>query len=105
MLRLPGAGGRFHVHGEGVLAGGLRIIVAEVVEQLFNADRIPRRQLPRGEEPPQVGVRGRIHIDRERGEWRIADREEGIVVDGVVLLGGGGFTSFKTLDTTPCIYN
>ena len=65
---VPGALGRLERHRERPVAGGLRVVVTEIVHHLLDAYRIRGRQPTGGEKPAHVGIRRRIDIDRKRGE-------------------------------------
>ena len=102
VLGLPGAGGDLDVHGEGIGAGGGRrgVIVGEVVEQLLDADGVRGREHALGEEAADVGVAGRVHVDRERRE-RLGRRcVEGVLGDRGVGLGVRRFFECGTADET-----
>jgi hypothetical protein len=87
VLRAPRAGGQLGRDREGRLAGRLGIVVAEVVEQLLDAHGVLRRELALHQEATDVGVGGRVHVDREGGERVLRRGQEGVVLDPVVRLG------------------
>ena len=78
---LPGRSIHLGAHREGSRTAGRGIIVREVVDQLFDADRIFRRQPAFLDEAPHVGVRCAIDIDGERRERIRSRRQEGILLD------------------------
>src|SRR5262249_10297575 len=73
--------------GKGVFPCGLRVVVGEVVDQLFDADRVTRRQLAVAQEAPDVAVGGAVDVDAEGGERVRRDGEKRILGDGRVFLG------------------
>ena len=88
VIGVPGTARDLDVHGERVRAGfrWRGIVVGEVVEQLLDADGILGRERVLREEAPDVGVAGRIHVDRERRQ-RLAGRPmERILHDRVIGL-------------------
>ena len=86
VLGLPGAHTQLGRDREGRAPFRLRIVVSKVVDELLDADRTLRRELTRREEAAHVGVRGRVHVDREGREGVRAHRQERVVADVVVAL-------------------
>ena len=75
VLGVPGAAGDLDVNGERMLARfrRRRVVIGEVVEHLLDADGVLGRQHVLGEEAADVGIAGRVDVDRERRE-RLAGR-------------------------------
>ena len=67
VLGVPRAAGDLDVDGERIVAGIRRgrVVIGEVVEHLLDADGVPGRQHVLVEEAPDVGVAGRVDVDRE----------------------------------------
>ena len=86
---IPRAAGDLDMHGEGVRAGGGRrgVVIGEVVEQLLDADGVLRRQHVLGEVTADVGVAGRVHVDREGRERLGRRRAERVLRDCRVGVG------------------
>ncbi len=64
-----------------------RIVVSEIVQQLFDADRVGRRQRAVLQEiHPRFGIRGRIDVDRERRERRVGHSLKGVLCEVGVLV-------------------
>ena len=87
---VPGTLGRLHVDREGHLVVGLRVVVAEVVDQFLVPHGVGRRQPTGVEKAADVGVGGGVDVDGEGRFGVIGGGEEGVFDDGVVLLGAGG---------------
>ena len=87
MLGIPRTGTDLGVDRERAVPLWLGVVVGEVVDELLDADGVLGRQAALIEEPPGVGVRRRVHVDRE-GRERVAPRvEEPLLVDARVALG------------------
>src|SRR5438034_3519687 len=84
VLRAPWRRRHLHVPRDGIWAGSLRVLVAEVVDEFFDTHSIPWRQLIPSQKSPDVCVGRRIDIAGKRGQWLLADCNERIVRDGVV---------------------
>src|SRR5437773_5568519 len=67
-----------------MLTGGLRIVVSEIVDQLFDANRVFWRKLILTQKASDVRVRRRIDVDRERRQRILRHALERIVFDPVV---------------------
>jgi len=87
MLGLPGAGADLHGRRKRYLVARRAVIIAEVVDHLFDAHRTRRRQPALVDEPPDVGVGGSVHVDRKRGKRTLADQQERVFVDAIVGFG------------------
>ena len=87
MAWIPRAGGELGRDREWRLTCWLWIVESEVVDELLDAHRAWRRQSSIVEEPPDVGVRRRVDIDRERRERVCVDATKAVLLDGVVGLG------------------
>ena len=88
---LPGAVGEFAGDGEGLVAGGLRVVVGEVVDELLQAHGVAGReavvllQVAAG-----VGVARAVHVDGERRERVLGGVEELVLLEvGVALVAEG----------------
>src|SRR5205085_5154099 len=81
VLRVPGAARDLRRDGEGRVAGRLRVVVREVVDQLLDADGVARRQLSVVEEAARVAVGGRVNVNREGRERRARGFEERVLVN------------------------
>ena len=65
-------------------------MVREVVDHFLDPHGIGRRQAALGhQKSPHVGIRGCIHVDRERRKRLPSDRTE-MVFDGLIVLFGAG---------------
>jgi hypothetical protein len=101
---VPGAGGGFHVYGEGVFALGRGVGVGEVVDHFLDAHGVGGRQLPGAEEAADVGIGGGIHVDGECRERFIRDALERVALDGGIgfcvcaLVRGRGDAGHGTTD-------
>ena len=109
MVRVPRAGREFGGHRERIVAVRLRIIEAEVVDQLLDAHGARGRQRPVGQEPADVRIGGGIDVDRERRQRIVRDATQAALVDVVVGLGvevapntisGSGHAVRETVDNT-----
>ena len=87
MLRVPRALGQFGRDRERRVRRRLRIGEAEVVDHLLDAHRAGRRQRAGVEEAPDVRVRRRVDVDRERRQRIARDATERVLVDVVVGFG------------------
>ncbi len=86
VLRLPGRGYDLGVDREWVVALGLRVVIREVVHELFDSDRVARRQLAvLHDEAPHVAVGRAVDVDREGRQGIGGDGDEGILDDLVIL--------------------
>ena len=84
---LPRAAGHLDVCSEGNVVLRAGVVVVEVVDQLLDPDRVRRREPPFSEqEPPHVGVGGRVDVDREREKRLILYSAEGVFDKAVVLV-------------------
>src|SRR6185503_6483681 len=72
---------------ERLARGRLRVVEAEVVDQLLDAHGASRRQVTVGDKSPHVGVGRRVHVDRERRERAVINAAESVLLDVVVALG------------------
>ena len=77
-LLIPGAGSNPEGSGEGLSLLGVRIIIAEVIDHLLDPHRVRRHLTACQHHPPQIGVRGRVHIRREGGKRRAKHAAPGI---------------------------
>ena len=68
-------------HRERLARRRRRVVVAEVVDQLLDPDGVRRRQLSLVQEAPDVGVRGRVHVDREGGQRILGGAMKAVLVD------------------------
>ena len=68
-------------------AGRRRIAIGEVIEELLDADRVRRRQHLLAEEAADVGIAGRIDVDREGRLRLFLHRLERVVDDACVHFG------------------
>src|SRR5262245_20166986 len=87
MVGPPGASEELRAHGKGRIARWLWVVVPEVVDELFDADRLRRGQRARREKAPDVGIRGRVDGHREGRERLLLRGDEWIVANPVVGLG------------------
>ena len=87
MLRVPRAGRQFGGHRKRIAAGRLRIVEAEVVDQLLDAHGARGRQRPVRQEPANVRVGGGIDVNRKRRQRIVRDATDAALVDVVVSLG------------------
>ena len=62
----------------------LRIIESEIIDHLLDSNRAGRRHFACVEEPPHVGVRGCVDVDRERRERIRRDSAKWILVEVIV---------------------
>jgi hypothetical protein len=90
----PRAGGRIDRHGERLVPLGLRVVVREIVDELLDPHGVPRRPPAGREEAADVGVGGRVDVDRERRERLFADGAEPVFGEAVVALGVGDAPAF-----------
>ena len=72
-----------------VLGGGSGVVVREVVEHLLDPDGVGRRERVLVQEPPDVGVAGRVDVDREGREGLERDGDERVIGVAVERLAGG----------------
>ncbi len=104
MIGVPRRRGELGRHRERLGPRGLRVVVAEIVDHLLDADGVLGRQMPLGHEPPHVGIGRGVDVDREGGERAPGRRLPGVVVDPPVLLGievpGVGHPRFVGPDAT-----
>src|SRR5437867_1914911 len=84
VLRAPWRRRHLHVPRDGIWAGSLRVLVAEVVDEFFDTHSIPWRQLIPSQKSPDVCVGRRIDVAGKRGQWLLADCHVRSVRDGVV---------------------
>ena len=91
VLGVPRAARDLDVHGEGMLARfrGRRIVIGEVIQHFFNADRVFGRQHVLAEKPADVGIAGGVDVDREGRELFGGGAMKRVVDDLVVGLAGG----------------
>ena len=87
VLWIPRARRHLGRHRERRVPFRVRIVEAEVVDQLLGADRVRRRKSPFAQEPSHVGVGRRVDVDRERGHGLDESAMEPVLVDAVVSLG------------------
>ena len=87
MTRIPGAAATSVVTENGALSSGFWYVEPEVVDQLFDADGIGRRQRALVQEAPDVRVRRGVDVDRERRQGIVADAAKLVLVDLVVGFG------------------
>ncbi len=86
VLRLPGRGCDLGVDRKRVVALGLGVVVGEIVDELFDANGVPRRQLAvLHDEAPHVAVGRAIDVDREGRQGIGGDGDEGILDDLVIV--------------------
>ena len=69
------------------IACRLRIIESEIIDHLLDSNRAGRRHFACVEEPPHVGVRGCVDVDRERRERICRDSSKWILVEVIVPFG------------------
>src|SRR3954469_20200507 len=75
MRRIPRAARGVEIDRERLVALRLFVIVGEIIDHLFDSDRVFRRKRTGVDEAPDVRVRSRVDIDRERRE-RIGRRRQ-----------------------------
>ncbi len=86
---LPGTSGHFHIDGKGRSVARRRVVVGKVVDHFLDSHGIRRRQPALVQEAADIGIGGRIHVDRKRRKRLPGDRTELVVDDLVVLFGAG----------------
>ncbi|HTJ20495.1 MAG TPA: hypothetical protein VL494_27225 [Steroidobacteraceae bacterium] len=87
-LRIPWRRRHFRGYAERHVAARRRhIAVVEVVDHLFHAHGVLRRQLAGVEEATHVGVRAGVDVDRERRDRLVGDEMDRVVVEVLVTLG------------------
>ncbi len=87
VVAVPRATGRFRGDAKRIVAGRLRIVVGEVVDELLKPHGIRRRQLAACQIPTHVGIARRVDVDGERRERSVGRAEERILRHRVVRLG------------------
>jgi hypothetical protein len=92
MFGCPGARPYFSRNRERMAAGAVGVCVREIVDQLFQPDRVGRRQCALAQKAADVAVGSRIHVDGEGREWVGRRGEEAILLDARVGLGVAGLT-------------
>src|SRR5688572_26226479 len=90
MPRIPRCGGHGHADANRAPARRIRIVVGEVVHQLFDPDGVLRRHLVLVEEPPDVRERGCVHVDRKSRERFLARPHEWVLARSCVRLIASG---------------
>ncbi len=102
MLGRPRALANFHVRDERMLAiHRPRIVIREIIHQLFNAHRIGRRQLAVLQQiRPHARVTRRVDVDRERRQRIGLDRFEIVFIDAIELIAtlAGAATFVEAID-------
>jgi len=72
------------IQGKRIAAGGCRVVITEVVDQLLDAHRTRRRYTAALDKPADIGVTGGVDIDAEGGERVTAGVDKTVLQGGVV---------------------